>query len=284
MSYTIKPFDELDIIDDFLANACAGDEEVGEEFSRTLVQALLQQELGKIRVSVQRVIWANNPNLRGIRLDIEVVEFAHSDSEFKKAIYDIEPFKRKDINLPKHNRFYQAKIDSRNLRSGEKDFVSLPNLYVITITDYDPFGYDYMLYSVHNKCDEVPEMEYEDGLRFLYFNTKGNKGGNASLKQLLNFIQDSKIANVTDDVTKKLHDCVSKVKVSDEVRVEYMMWEEKLFYEKRDAKEEGRTETLQTLIQSKLKKGKTPDEIAEILELSVEEVMRLINDMKETKN
>jgi len=30
MNYTIKPFEELDIIDDFLMNAIAADAEVGE--------------------------------------------------------------------------------------------------------------------------------------------------------------------------------------------------------------------------------------------------------------
>lgn len=85
----------------------------------------------------------------------------------------------------KHNRFYQAKIDSQNLASGERDFVNLPNLFVVTITNYDPFGYDYMLYTIHNKCDEIPELEYEDGLRFLYFYTGGKNGGNATVKQFL---------------------------------------------------------------------------------------------------
>ena len=37
---------------------------------------------------------------------------------------------------------------------------------------------------------------------------------------------------MTDETTKELHDYVSSVKVSPEVRVEYMMWEEKIFYEK----------------------------------------------------
>lgn len=34
----IKPFEELDIIDDYMANAAASDPEVGVDFSRTLVE------------------------------------------------------------------------------------------------------------------------------------------------------------------------------------------------------------------------------------------------------
>ena len=91
-------------------------------------------------------------------------------------------------------------------------------------------------------CDEVFELEYEDGLRFLYFNTTGLLGGNEALKKFLSYIQSSTEVNVTDNATKRLHECVSIVKESPEARIKYMMWEEKIFYERRDAKEEGKEE------------------------------------------
>lgn len=252
MSYTIKPFEDLDIMDDFLMTATAGDDEVGEEFSKTLLEGLLQRALGKVRISIQKVIFANSPNHRGIRLDIEVDEYEEENGEtIVKNIFDVEPNKRQDVNLPKHNRFYQAKIDSRNLKSGETDFIKLPNLYVITITNYDPFGYDHMIYTVKNQCQEISELKYDDGLTFIYFNTTGTKGGNSSIKALLNFIQNSTINNVTDEVTQKLHDCISKVKVSSELRTAYMRWEEKLFYERLDGKIEGRIESVLDVLEEK---------------------------------
>lgn len=105
-----------------------------------------------------------------------------------------------------------------------------------------------MMYTVQNQCKEVPELEYEDGLLFIYFNTTGTKGGNSSIKKLLNYIQDSKIDNVTDEATQKLHDCIGKVKVSPELRVAYMRWEEKLFYERLDGKIEGKIEDILELL------------------------------------
>lgn len=180
MSYTMKPFEDLDIIDDFLMNAAACDEEVGLEFSRTLIHGLLQRDLGKIQIGIQKVIFPNTPNLRGIRLDIEVDEYETIDGELQISnIFDIEPNKRQEVN---------------------------------------------------------------DGLTFIYFNTVGSKGGNSSIKSLLNFIQKSKIENVTDEVTQKLHDCISKVKVSPELRMEYMKWDAMIYYERRDAKNEGKIE------------------------------------------
>lgn len=59
MSYTIKPFEDLDIMEDFLMNAVAGDDEVGEEFSKTLLEGLLQRELRKVQISIQKLIAEN---------------------------------------------------------------------------------------------------------------------------------------------------------------------------------------------------------------------------------
>ena len=268
MSYTIKPFEELDVIDDFLMNAIANDEEVNEEFFRTLLSVLLQREIGKIRITAQRIIPANTPTLRGIRLDVEIKEYDETDVDLKaKTIYDLEPHNKDGINLIKHNRFYQAKIDDCNMKSGEKNFIRLPNLFVITITNYDPFGYDYMMYTIHNKCDEIPELKYEDGLNFIYFNTKGTKGGNTSIKELLNYIQESKINNVTNEATKKLHDCVSRVRVSPEVRFEYMTFEEKIFYERLEAEELGRIKgKREAIIECLEEYGIVSDELSEKIE------------------
>lgn len=53
MEYKIKPFEELDVIDDYMANAAASDPVVGKAFARALVEGLLQKELGEhLRVNV----------------------------------------------------------------------------------------------------------------------------------------------------------------------------------------------------------------------------------------
>lgn len=137
-----------------------------------------------------------------------------------------------------------------------------------------------MLYTVHNKCEEVPELEYDDGLFFLYFNTMGNCGGSKELKKLLDYIQDSKEYNVTNDATRRLHKCVNMVKESSETRDAYMMWEEKIFYERRDAKAEVYIST----IMKKLEKKKSIQQIAEELEISEVEVEKYIKDIKEIQN
>ena len=247
MAYTKRKLEELNIMDDFLMNAVATDEEVGVPFCREILSVLLQREIGEIRVVSQRTIPALTPTLRGIRMDVEVVEDVSSEGRLPAMnIYDLEPHIPNDMNLPRHNRFYQAKIDSRYLNSGERNFSNLPNLYVITILNYDPFGYDYMMYNVRNQCKEVPELEYEDGLSYIYFYTNGTKGGTPEIKAMLNYIKESTQSNVTNESTQRIHDFTNKVKIQPEVRDAYMTFEDRIYYERRDAAKDA---TLDTKVQ-----------------------------------
>lgn len=244
MSYNFRPLEELKVIDDFLMNAIANDPDVGEPFCRILLSVLLQRPIGKLKVRAQRVIPALTPEHRGIRMDVEMEEeLQNLDDLPSMNLYDVEPHLPKDLDYPRHNRFYQAKIDNRLMKRGEKDFRKLPNLFVITITNYDIYGYDYMMYTVHNKCDEVPELEYKDGVWYFYFNTSGTKGGSPEIKAMLNYIQNSTDENVTNDATRKLHQYVKDVKILPEVRREYMTFEEYLDYWGRDIKRECKIES-----------------------------------------
>lgn len=236
MAYTQRSLEELNIMDDFLLNAVATDEEVGEAFCREVLSVLLQRKIGSIRIVSQRSIPALTPTLRGIRMDVEIME-ALQEAESLPAmnIYDLEPHIPRDLDLPRHNRFYQAKIDSRYLKSGERDFSKMPNLYVITILNYDPFGYDYMMYNVSNQCKEIPGMKYNDGLLYIYFYTNGTKGGTPAIKAMLNYFSHSTESNVIDESTKKVHGFTQKVKIQPEVRNAYMKFEDIIYYERRDA-------------------------------------------------
>ena len=218
-------------------NASALDQELGEEFCRLILETLLQREIGKIHITAQKTLQGILPEKRGIRMDVEILE--GEDQESGVNIYDLEPHLRKDMNVPKHNRFYQAVIDSRQLASGDREFDKLPNLYIVTILNYDIFGKGYMKYCVHNHCEEVPEVDYEDGLTFLYFNTGGTRGGNEAIHALLNYLQDSRKENVVDEATDRLHRLIMKVKEKPEVKLEYMKFEDIIYWEKKDSYKEG---------------------------------------------
>ena len=240
MSYTKRSFDELNVLDDFLMNAIASDPEVGNAFCRTLLSVLLQKEIGNIQIISQKVIMPPTPEHRGIRLDIEAREALEISPGLPSLnIYDVEPHLYGLDKLPKHNRFYQARIDGRYMKSGEKDFSALPNLYILTITEEDPFDQDYMIYTVHNQCQEVPDLEYNDGLVFYYFNASGTKGGTPAIKAMLNYLKNSSESNVINNDIRELHQYVTQVKLQPEVRDEYMHLDELIAWHRKDAQKNG---------------------------------------------
>ena len=226
-----RSLEDLNVIDDFLMNAAASDREGGEEFCRLILSTLLEREVGKIHINTQKVISAGAPNLRGIRMDVEIIESAGELIN----VYDIEPCRYHKRGLEKSNRFYQAKIDSRYMESGERDFTKLPNLYIITILPYDPFGENYMMYQIINQCLEVPGLDYKDGLRYIYFNTTGKKGGSPAIRELLQYFQNSTETNARSERLQRIHEHVKKVKVLPEVREEFMRLDDIIYYEREEA-------------------------------------------------
>ena len=247
MGYAMKKLEDMDVMDDFLMGQLASNETYWTDFCRIIISILLQKRIGRLRISAQKTIPSLAPHLRGIRMDVEVEELGELDGSEEPVImniYDMEPHLQKNMDLPRHNRFYQAKIDSKGLKSGETNFTKLPNLYVITILNFDPFGRDRMVYTVRNKCEEDPDLEYEDGLKFCYFYTGGTQGGNAALKAMLTYMQDSREENVTDEATAELHSYVSRMKILPEVKNAYMTLGELLYYANMEEREEAAIDTL----------------------------------------
>ena len=238
MAYKKRKLEDLNVLDDFMFSAAASDEEVGKEFCRTVLSVLLQKELGEIQITAQKTILPCTPEMRGIRMDVEVKEPLEDTLPSLNA-YDVEPHLRKEKYFPRHNRFYQAKIDSRYIRNGERNFGNLPNLFVLTITEYDPFGKDQMIYTVSNSCREEPGLKYDDGLVFYYFNTKGKKGGTSEIRAMLKYMMESTEKNVVNEDIRNLHRCVERVKVLPEVREEFMRFEDVIAWEKEKSHEEG---------------------------------------------
>ena len=275
MSYSNKPFEELDVLDNFLMNAIAMNQEVGEAFCRKVLSVLLQRKIGKVKVVAQYTLPAQNPRYRGIRMDVKVEEPESGDGTRLANVYDLEPHLQKNLHLPRHNRFYQAKMDSRYMKRGDDDFSRMPNLFVITILNFDPFGYDYMMYTFENRCTEVEGLKYEDGLKFIYFYTGGTKGGNGNIKTMLQYLHHSTADNAMDDTTKELHGYVSRVKTAPEIKEEYMRFEEFLAYERKEAAQEAAQDTrIQSILELLEDYGEIPESLKEELQCADSDTLR----------
>ena len=258
--YRRRGLDELNVLDDFLMNAAASDPEGGPEFCRLLLSTLLERQIGEVTVSTQKYFNPYTPELHGIRLDVEVIE-PHSGEGPVANIYDIEPcLYNSDIKkLAKRNRYYQGRIDGQYLKSGEKNYSRLPDLYVIMILPYDPFGQDFMVYQFQNMCQEIPELDYPDGLRYIYFNTKGTKGGSPAIRELLDYLQKSTKENAKNETLLNLHRHIEKVKEFPEVRDKYMTIGELIEQTQGDTRKEDIFELLKDY-------GEIPERVLERIE------------------
>ena len=287
MGYTKKKLQELDLIDDFLSNAIASNQEINGPFYRLLLSVLLGKDLKKIRVLSQQIVPAAAPGLRGIRMDVEITEY---DEGTVTNVYDLEPHLKDGLHLPRHNRYYQAKIDGRYVKSGLKDFSAIPNLYVITITNYDLFGEDYMMYTFRNRCEEVPLLEYDDGLQFVYFYTKGQKGGSQKIKNMLTYFQNSNSENAVDDATREIDSYVDRVKHLPEVEAGYMTLGDWIDGIVDDAKEEMRDELraevtaeISAEVTEKVSREVTEKVSREVSEKSIQVVIEMFQEYHDTK-
>lgn len=65
MGKTQKTLEEMDVMDDFLVNAAALDQELGEEFCRLILETLLQRQIGKIHITAQKTLRESFPRNGG---------------------------------------------------------------------------------------------------------------------------------------------------------------------------------------------------------------------------
>ncbi|MDE6642206.1 MAG: PD-(D/E)XK nuclease family transposase [Acetatifactor sp.] len=215
----MRQLDELNLVDDFLANSLTSHKIYGEPAAHCILECILRRKLGKITVIPQRFLQGEDTDRHGIRMDVYLDE---EDGE----LFDMEPDKNGDkegiCSLPKRARFYHAKLDAGTLKAGE-EYGNLRNVIVIFITTYDPFGCDRVVYTIKNGCVEMPELPYEDGARTIFLYTKGTKGNPPEdLRQLLRYMEHSSIENAGTEALQKLHEMVTAVKKDGKVGLAYM--------------------------------------------------------------
>ncbi|MDD3404496.1 MAG: Rpn family recombination-promoting nuclease/putative transposase [Hespellia sp.] len=208
------------------------------------------------------------PYLKSVRLDV----FAMDAEE---NVYNTEMQKSRKSDLQKRSRFYQSLIDSSLLPPGSISYNLLNDSYIIMITPFDLFGYGKYQYTFQARCKEVPELHLADGATRIFLNTKGKNADQVS-EELIHFLKyventDDKTAEESNsELIKTIHECVKRVKASEEAGVKYMQaWEEKV-YEREEGREEGESIRVIKLIMAKVTKNLDEKTIAEHLEESEE--------------
>lgn len=230
---TFRKLEDLNLIDNFLFQEMLSQKEDGEEFARILLSTILGKTIRKVKITPQKNILGIDTNKHGIRLDAYIEDVSDeltdnlADAEIIRDLYDIEPNNTYEKeSLPKRMRYYHGLIDTQLLSSGSA-YEKLPNVVVIVILPYDPFGQNRMVYTIQNQCREDVTVSYEDGAKKIFLYTKGAEGNpSQELKDMLKYIQNTTDYNIVNQNIASIHELVNKVKHKKEVSISYMKsWE-----------------------------------------------------------
>lgn len=224
---------DLNLMDKFLFDEAMKD----KDNMKTLLDIVLGQDTHLKYPPQTEKEFRNSKENRQIRLDVYAID---EDD----VVYDTEPQKQNTKNLPKRSRLYQGLIDSNLLPPGSIDFNALNTVIIIMIMPFDLFGYELYQYTFRMKCEEISELELEDGATRIFLNSHGKHPEfvNPELIELLEYMEKS-----TDTVAKKceskrihqMHERITKLKSSKEMEIKYMQkWEEKEI-ERQEAYAEG---------------------------------------------
>ena len=224
---------DLNLMDKFLFDEAMED----KDNMKTLLDIVLGQDTHLKYPPQTEKEFRNSKENRQTRLDVYAID---EDD----VVYDTEPQKQNTKNLPKRSRLYQGLIDSNLLPPGSIDFNALNTVIIIMIMPFDLFGYELYQYTFRMKCEEISELELEDGATRIFLNSHGKHPEfvNPELIELLEYMEKS-----TDTVAKKceskrihqMHERITKLKSSKEMEIKYMQkWEEKEI-ERQEAYAEG---------------------------------------------
>ena len=228
-----KPLKEMNLTDDFLFDVATTE----LENCKTIIELTTGLRLKSLKWKEGQKVIHNIPGKRGIRMDFV------AESEDGR-VFDVEMQNRKEGNIPKRTRFYQALMDAPMLKSGEKGFDQLKPLFIIVICDYDPYGMKKYCYTFENRCKEQTDLLRGDEVTKLFLSTKGKNEDEVS-KELVDFLHyitesnENGLPEECDERLRRLHESVQEIKTSTSVEVEYMKMEERERLVKEEARKRG---------------------------------------------
>lgn len=154
----LEAIQQLRLMDDTFMNVVFKDKGCAEQ----LIRIIIEKDLVVIRVDTQYTI--GNLYGRGVRLDI----FAE---DTLGNLYNIEVQNNKSGAIPKRARYNSSLIDANFSIKGD-DWSSLPETYVIFITETDVLGGNKPIYHIDRSIKELGGRTFEDKAHIIYINSK----------------------------------------------------------------------------------------------------------------
>ena len=245
-----KTLKELTIKDNFMFGAVMCE----EDNCKDLLELVLKFPIARVEVSKEKSL-VYHPEYKGIRLDVYA-----KDENFTH--YNVEMQAVSHAALGKRARYYHSQIDMDLLETG-KEYVELPDSYVIFICDFDPFGLRKYQYTFRNECQEGIMAQLEDGVETIFLSTKGTNTDEVS-EELIKFLKyvgadlNNSMEDFGDDFVFRLQKTVSDIKQSRRMEERYMLTSLLMQDERRAGRIEGRKSTI---LESLSEFGNVPKEL-----------------------
>ena len=253
-----KQLKELTLKDNFMFGAVMMEEENCKRF----LELALGFPIERVEVSKEKSI-VYHPEYKGVRLDV----YAKNEHNTR---YNVEMQVAKKAELGKRVRYYHGQIDMELLLSGS-DYTELPEVYVIFICDFDPFGKKKYRYTFTKQCEEEPGAQLQEGCKSIFLSTRGENDREVpgELVSFLNFVKADLSESETDfedDFVEKLQNTIRRIKSNREMEERFMIFEEMLRDERAEGKAEGIAEgkaeaVLEMLLELMSNLGEIPDEL-----------------------
>ncbi len=274
-----QSYAQLEFRDDYLFCKIL---EKNPDIARDLVELILGISVKKVQVQKQLPIEITD-DARGVRLDVYLEDDANT-------VYDLEMQTTKKSDVARRARYYQGMIDLNLIERGAK-FMDLKESYVIFICMDDPFKAGRYVYSFENREVTDVTLQLDDQTHKVFLNANGTVGEVSD--NLLDFFDLLRTGQGHTDLAKRIADEVQMARQHNEWKVEYMtlyMRDQENIDKGIAIGEErgiaigeergiaiGEEKTYIKVVSSLRSDGRTAEEIAKLLHISLEEVRKYMN-------
>lgn len=124
-------------------------------------------------------------SIRNIENHSIVLDALIEDDEHN--LYDVEIQVSDNKDHERRIRYYRTAIDWSYLKKNKK-YISLPELYMIYISDFDPFDLGEIQYEIEQRIKGF-DKPYSDGVHILYYNTAADD--DTDLAKLMHYFKKS---------------------------------------------------------------------------------------------
>ncbi|MCR5766429.1 MAG: Rpn family recombination-promoting nuclease/putative transposase [Treponema sp.] len=230
---------------------------------KELLEILLEIEIDHIEIRGEETVEIDFGS-KGIRLDV----YAKNTSQ----AFNLEMQATDTKELPERARYYQGSIDVDCLKSGQI-YKDLKDSYVIFICIPDIFGKGLARYSFENLCRENTNIRLNDrAYKYFFIASNCDKILNEKQKAFLKVVVGQKASDI---FSRKIEELTQDAKHNTQWRHQYMEWERQRTYDFENGKEAGiEAKAVEDAIEF-LKKGISPETIAECIRLPLEKVLEL---------